>query len=57
MIVFWVSHYVHVAELLYGLLKKFEWNREHAKLVQKLKEALVAATTLRKAVCRRVRKC
>ena len=49
----WIPHYAHVAEPLYGLLKKgrkFEWRDEHAESVRKMKEALVAAPALRKAV-------
>ena len=49
----WIPHYAHVAEPLYGLLKKgrkFEWRDEHTESVQKMKEALAAAPALRKAV-------
>jgi hypothetical protein len=49
----WILHYAHVAEPLYGLLKKgrkFKWMAEHAGSVRKMKEALAAAPTLRKAV-------
>ena len=49
----WIPHYAHAAELLYGLLKKgrkFEWSGEHTESVRRLKEALVAAPALRKAV-------
>ena len=49
----WIPHYAHVAEPLYGLLKKgrrFEWLDEHTESVRKLKEALAAALALRKAV-------
>ena len=37
----WIPHYTHVAEPLYGLLKKgkkIEWSEEHTELVQKMKE-------------------
>ena len=36
----WIPHYAHVAEPLYGLLKKsirFEWTKEHTEAVWKLK--------------------
>ena len=49
----WIPHYTHVAEPLYGLLKKgrkFEWQDEHTESVRKMKEALVVAPALRKAV-------
>ena len=49
----WIPHYAHVAEPLYGLLKKgrkFKWSGEHTESVRKLKEVLVAAPALRKAV-------
>ena len=49
----WIPHYAHVAEPLYGLLKKgrkFEWRDEHTESVWKMKEALAAAPALRKAV-------
>ena len=49
----WIPHYAHVAEPLYGLLKKgckFEWSAEHTKSVRKMKEALIVAPALRKAV-------
>ena len=49
----WIPHYAHVAEPLYGLLKKnrkFEWRPEHAELVRKMKEALAVALALRKGV-------
>ena len=52
----WIPHYAHIAEPLYGLLKKgckFEWIREHVESVQKLKEALMTASTLKKAVYER----
>ena len=49
----WIPHYTHVAEPLYGLLKKgrkFEWSGEHTESVQKLKEVLATTPTLRKTV-------
>ena len=49
----WIPHYAHVAEPLYGLLKKgrkFEWKDEYTESVRKMKEALAEAPTLRKAV-------
>ena len=49
----WIPHYAHVAEPLYGLLKKqrkFKWGGEHTESVRKMKEALAAASALRKAV-------
>ena len=52
----WIPHYAHIAEPLYGLLKKgrkFEWNREHVESVQKLKEALMTASALKKAMYER----
>ena len=48
----WIPHYVHVAEPLYGLLKKsrrFEWTKEHTEAVRKLKRTLVVAPALCKA--------
>ena len=48
----WIPHYAHVAEPLYGLLKKrkkFEWEDEHTYAVQKLKKLLLEAPALRKA--------
>jgi hypothetical protein len=48
----WIPHYAHVAELLYGLLKKrrlFEWTNEHTLAVRRLKELLLKAPALRKA--------
>jgi hypothetical protein len=50
----WIPHYAHVAEPLYGLLKKgrkFEWRAEHTESVRRMKEALTAAPALRKG-CR-----
>jgi hypothetical protein len=52
----WIPHYAHVAEPLYGLLKKgpkFEWRAEHAGSVRKVKEALATAPALRKGIYRR----
>jgi hypothetical protein len=49
----WIPHYAHVAEPLYGLLKKgrkFEWRVEHTESIWRMKEALTAAPTLRKGV-------
>ena len=49
----WIPHYAHVAEPLYGLLKKvgkFEWRDGHTESVRKMKEALSAAPALWKAV-------
>ena len=49
----WIPHYAHVAEPLYGLLKKgrrFEWRDDHTEPVRKMKEALAAAPALRKVV-------
>ena len=49
----WIPHYAHVTEPLYGLLKKrrkFEWSREHAESVRRLKGALPAAPALPKTV-------
>ena len=49
----WIPHYAHVAEPLYGLLKKgrkFEWGDEHTESVRKMKEELAATPALRKAV-------
>ena len=51
-----MPHYAHVAEPLYGLLKKgckFEWSGEHTESVRKMKEALATAPTLRKVVYRK----
>ena len=48
----WIPHYAHVAEPLYGLLKKsrrFEWTKEHTEVVHKLKRTLTVASALRKA--------
>ena len=48
----WIPHYAHVAEPLYGLLKKsrrFEWTKEHTEAVRKLKQTLTATPALHKA--------
>ena len=48
----WIPHYPHVAETLYGLLKKsrkFEWTKEHTEVVRRLKRTLAATPALRKA--------
>jgi hypothetical protein len=48
----WIPHYAHVAEPLYGLLKKawkFEWTAEHTDSVWRM-EALATASALRKGV-------
>ena len=49
----WIPHYVHIAEPLYGLLKKsrkFELAEEHTETVRRLKRTLTTAPALRKAV-------
>jgi hypothetical protein len=49
----WILHYAHIAEPLYGLLKKgrkFEWRTEHMESVQKMKEALAAVPVLRRGI-------
>ena len=49
----WIPHYAHLAEPLYGLLKKgrkFKWEEEHTEAMKRLKGMLVAAPALRKAV-------
>jgi hypothetical protein len=49
----WILHYAHVAEPLYGLLKKwrkFKWTAEHTDSVRRMKEALMAVPALRKGV-------
>ena len=49
----WIPHYAHVAEPLYGLLKKgrkYKWSEGHTEAVRKLKEMLSTASALRKAV-------
>ena len=49
--VIWIPHYAHVAEPLYQLLRKnqkFKWEDAHTKAMQKLKELLQSAPTLRK---------
>ena len=48
----WIPHYAHVAEPLYGLLKKrmkFEWRDEHTNAMRRLKKLLLEAPALRKA--------
>ena len=48
-----IAHYARIAEPLYGLLKKgrkFEWSKQHTETVWTMKEALAAASALRKAV-------
>ena len=48
----WIPHYAHVAEPLYGLLKKrmkFEWRDEHTDAMRRLKKLLLEALALRKA--------
>ena len=48
----WILHYTHVAEPLYGLLKKrkkFEWQEEHTNAIRRLKKLLLEAPALRKA--------
>ena len=48
----WIPHYAHVAEPLYGLLKKkrrFELRTEHTLAIRKLKSLLSEAPALRKA--------
>ena len=49
----WIPHYVHVANPLYGLLKKgwiFEWGEEHSEVMQRLNGMMMAAPTLWKAI-------
>ena len=49
----WIPHYAHLAEPLYGLLKKgrkFKWGAEHTKAFRKLKEKLMTTPALRKEV-------
>jgi hypothetical protein len=48
----WIPHYAHIAEPLYGLLKKkrrFEWTSEHTIAIRRLKKILMEAPALRKA--------
>ena len=48
----WIPQYAHIADPLYGLLKKtrkFEWVEEHTEAIRRLKQALSAAPALRKA--------
>ena len=51
--VIWIPHYVHVAYPLYQQLlrkkQKFKWEDAHTKAMQKLKELLQLAPTIRKA--------
>ena len=40
----WIPHYVHIAEPLYGLLKKgktFKWGEEHIETMRRLKGMLI----------------
>ena len=49
----WIQHYAHIAEPLYGFLKKgrkFIWDKEHAEVVRRLKEMLTTTLTLWKPV-------
>ena len=49
----WIPHYVQIADLLYGLLKKgrkFKWGEEHSEAMERLKGMLTAAPALRKVV-------
>ena len=49
----WIPHYAHIADPLYGLLKKgrkFECNGEPTESVQKMKVVLSTTSALRKAV-------
>ena len=49
----WIPHDAHIAEPLYGLLKKgrkFKWREEHSEVVRRLKGMLTATPALRKAV-------
>ena len=48
----WIPYYAHVAEPLYGVLKKgkkFKWEEEHTKAMQRLKGLLLKAPALRRA--------
>ena len=48
----WIPHYAHVAEPLYGLLKKrkkFEWRDEHTNAIRRLTKLLLEAPALRKS--------
>ena len=47
----WIPHYAHIADRLYGLLqknKRFEWKPEHTVAMQRLKEALREASSLKR---------
>ena len=50
----WIPHYVHIVELLCGLLKKGQkskWEEKHTKAnYKRLKEMLLGASTLRNVV-------
>ena len=49
----WIPHYAYIAEPLYELMmkgRKLESRDEHTESVRKMKEALAATPTLRKAV-------
>mgnify|MGYP000574268331 CR=1 FL=1 len=49
----WIPLYARIVEPLYSLLKKghkFEWGMEHVEAMRRLKDALVAALALQKAV-------
>ena len=48
----WIPHFAHVADPLYGLLKKnssFLWTNVHTGVIRQLKEMLLNAPVLRKA--------
>ena len=56
----WIPHYAHLAEALYGLLKKgqkFKWEKEHTKAMKRLKGMLVTAPALQKAVYKEYESC
>ena len=47
----WIPHYAHIADPLYGLLRKnkiFEWKPEHTVAMQRLKEALREASSMKR---------
>ena len=47
----WIPHYDHIADPLYTLLRKgkrFEWGLTHTSAMQKLKEELREASSLKK---------
>ena len=49
----WIPHYAHIAEQLYGLLKKgrkFEWVEEHTEAIRRLTQMLTTPPALRKVV-------